>query len=232
MGRDFVREVFYQTEFLWREKNTTADQRNAIVVKTVSNMVKAVDDHGQPVFKPEELLDSSQIKSLFYSFTHSEKKRKTPRPLVKKDPTKKGEIPKCSICNTVFSVQRSLREHIEVVHEGKKPFDCTLCEKKFSKKNNLNQHFERHHVESKKKVSDNARNYIKEIFKNIKLTGRKHRKEVAAETAIKMKEIMDEFDQPIFKPDEYLDAVQINTLLYSFTQVENKKLSRHQNKKK
>merc|ERR1712228_220233 len=116
--------------------------------------------------------------------------------------------------------------------EGKKPYDCTLCEKKFSKKNNLNQHFERHHDESKNKVSDNARNYIKEIFKNIKLTGRKHRKEVAAETAIKMKEIMDEFDQPIFKPDEYLDAVQINTLLYSFTQVENKKMSRHLNKKK
>merc|ERR1712048_1015164 len=116
--------------------------------------------------------------------------------------------------------------------EGKKPFDCTLCEKKFSKKNNLKQHFERHHDESKNKVSDNARNYVNKIFKNIKITDRKHRKEVAAETAIKMKEIQDEFNQPIFQPDEYLDEVQIDTLLYNFIQLENKKLSRQQNKKK
>ena len=116
-----------------------------------------------------------------------------------------------------------MRDHISVVHEGNKPYECSICDKSFSKKSNLTQHFDTHHNENKNKVTDNARTYIRNIFNEVPLLNQAHRKRVATETAVKMYEEQNEFGNPLFSPEDYLDATQINSLLYSFTQVERKK---------
>ena len=116
-----------------------------------------------------------------------------------------------------------MRDHISVVHEGNKPYECSICDKSFSKKSNLTQHFDTHHNENKNRVTDNARTYIRNIFNEVPLLNRAHRKRVATETAVKMCEEQNEFGNPLFSPEDYLDATQINSLLYSFTQVERKK---------
>ena len=74
-------------------------------------------------------------------------------------------------------------------------------------------------------MTDNARTYIRNIFNEVPLLNRAHRKRIAAETAVKMCEELDEFGKLLFSPEDYLDATQINSLLYSFTQVERKKNS-------
>ena len=35
---------------------------------------------------------------------------------------------KCSIVEKLFASKCSLKEHIAVVHDGKKPFKCDLCD--------------------------------------------------------------------------------------------------------
>jgi len=47
---------------------------------------------------------------------------------------------KCSICDQSFSQKGHLKEHTDSVHEGKKPHKCSICGQSFSKKGQLKQH--------------------------------------------------------------------------------------------
>merc|ERR1711862_30155 len=71
-----------------------------------------------------------------------------------------------------------------------------------------------------------ARAYVRNVFNQTPLAGRVHRKKVAAETAVHMPLEKDQAGNPLFTPDEYLDAAQINSLLYNFTQLDHKKIAR------
>ena len=51
---------------------------------------------------------------------------------------------KCNECDAAFSVKRSLKMHIESVHEGKKPFACKFCDASFGQKGNLKRHLAIH----------------------------------------------------------------------------------------
>ena len=52
---------------------------------------------------------------------------------------------KCSICSYSFSQQRSLKRHIESVHDGKKPHKCSICDYSFSSKGILRNHIKSIH---------------------------------------------------------------------------------------
>ena len=43
----------------------------------------------------------------------------------------------CAICNSNFSNNKCLNQHISSVHEKKKPFKCSVCELCFSEKGTL-----------------------------------------------------------------------------------------------
>ena len=46
----------------------------------------------------------------------------------------------CDICGCSFNRNCKLKHHIEVVHEGKKPFKCKICGVRFTEKGNLKKH--------------------------------------------------------------------------------------------
>merc|ERR1712238_75628 len=52
---------------------TGRDHRNVVASETAIRMQEEVDEAGEPFFKPEELLDSWQIKSLLYKFSQHNK---------------------------------------------------------------------------------------------------------------------------------------------------------------
>ena len=51
---------------------------------------------------------------------------------------------KCDQCVNCFSSKRNLLNHIEAVHEGKKPFVCANCNAKYSQKHSLILHIARY----------------------------------------------------------------------------------------
>ena len=52
---------------------------------------------------------------------------------------------KCPVCAALFENRSILNEHIDSVHDGKKPFECKICHLTFSTKTNLEVHEERKH---------------------------------------------------------------------------------------
>ena len=47
---------------------------------------------------------------------------------------------KCSICNVRFAQNQGLKKHIAAVHEGKKPFKCSICDDSFTQIGSMNRH--------------------------------------------------------------------------------------------
>ena len=79
-------------------------------------MQEALDESGAVLFKPEEYLDATQIKHMFYSFAHSEKRKS--RTIKEKGENSVVEKPQCGICGSIFKGKKSLSDHIAIVHEG------------------------------------------------------------------------------------------------------------------
>ena len=46
----------------------------------------------------------------------------------------------CPICNKGFTAERNIKRHIQVVHEGHKPFHCAPCQHNFGSKQELMRH--------------------------------------------------------------------------------------------
>ena len=65
-ARSFVKKIFLESAVTGSDK-MGVEQRNALANETVTSMQVAVDENGEALFKAEEYLDSSQIKSLFYT---------------------------------------------------------------------------------------------------------------------------------------------------------------------
>ena len=60
----------------------------------------------------------------------------------------------CDICDSKFETQITLNKHIdsqhvEFVHEKKKPFNCGICDYNFSQKSDLKRHLESVHEKNK-----------------------------------------------------------------------------------
>ena len=51
----------------------------------------------------------------------------------------------CTECSKEFTATRSVKEHIETVHEGVKNFKCQECEKEFAESSNLKVHIKEVH---------------------------------------------------------------------------------------
>ena len=48
----------------------------------------------------------------------------------------------CYECDVSFGIKPDVKRHIEMVHEGKKPFVCSKCKGRFVNKQGLNRHIE------------------------------------------------------------------------------------------
>ena len=73
---------------------------------------------------------------------------------------------KCHICDRMFSIKKSLENHIEAVHGGKKPYKCKICDHCFTQSSGLSGHVKRAHEEKKIECvicgAMISKNYIKE----------------------------------------------------------------------
>ena len=58
---------------------------------------------------------------------------------------------KCNFCNSKFSFNSDLKRHIKQVHDKVKDFECNLCDSKFSLNGDLNKHVQRVHNKIKNK---------------------------------------------------------------------------------
>ena len=101
--------------------------------------------------------------------------------------------------------------------------ECEICKKKFSSKKNLASHTKNNHSQYENEIMAKSKEYVREIFNSVQITGKAHRKDVALEIELKMKNGMDEFGQPLFERNELLDLQQIEFLLIDFKKTENKK---------
>ena len=95
----------------------------------------------------------------------------------------------CETCNSSFSSKYTLEAHRSTVHEGKKPYVCNICDQNFATKGNLSQHIERHHETTRNKITENAKNFVRNVFNNTPgvaktdKMGIEHRNAVINETA-------------------------------------------------
>ena len=65
----------------------------------------------------------------------------------KKKPILKGKTSfNCKICDTSFKAKKSLKRHIALIHERKKPFQCNTCDFSFLSKQDLDVHIESVHA--------------------------------------------------------------------------------------
>ena len=101
--------------------------------------------------------------------------------------------------------------------------ECEICKKKFSSKKNLASHTKNNHSQYENEIMAKSKEYVREIFNSVPITGKAHRKDVALEIELKMKNGMDELGQPLFEGNEILDLKQIEFLLVDFKKNENKK---------
>ena len=46
----------------------------------------------------------------------------------------------CSICGKRYSEKRGLKEHIEIIHQGKNSWPCRTCDQTFPTRNSLKKH--------------------------------------------------------------------------------------------
>ena len=60
----------------------------------------------------------------------------------------KTEKIKCSIFEKLFASKCSLKEHIAIVHDGKKPFKCDVCNTSCATQSKLKKHFRTAHEEN------------------------------------------------------------------------------------
>ena len=84
---------------------TGRDHRNVVASETAIRMQEEVDESGEPFFKPEELLDSLQIKSLFYKFTQHNKLKSKERLKKQRKNTKKFTKEKTKIKTLEYNVK-------------------------------------------------------------------------------------------------------------------------------
>ena len=60
-------------------------------------------------------------------------------------------IPKiCDTCGKAFPVAGKLKQHIHIVHDGRKDYKCQSCGKLFSVAGNLKQHINKVHESAHK----------------------------------------------------------------------------------
>ena len=50
----------------------------------------------------------------------------------------------CTICNARFALKADANRHIDIIHGGNKPFTCSICDYKFSHRGHLNRHIKKH----------------------------------------------------------------------------------------
>ena len=84
---------------------TGRDHRNLVASETVIRMQEEVDESGEPFFKPEELLDTVQIKTLFYKFTQHNKLKIKERVKKQRKNTKKFSKEKTKIKTLEYNVK-------------------------------------------------------------------------------------------------------------------------------
>ena len=83
----------------------------------------------------------------------------------------------CDICLKNFPTKQEIKEHLKLVHEGRKPYKCELCSAKFEAKHHLKVHIAGNHqcrlcskiFASKVDLSFHIREKHKEIKKPMKL---------------------------------------------------------------
>jgi len=92
------------------------------------------------------------LKSAFTLLKHTRKCSATPCPVCGKEFMSKWKLGNhvkghmdtkshiCDECGKDFLHNFTLVEHIEIVHQGKRPYTCTRCEKTFSRAGNLRAH--------------------------------------------------------------------------------------------
>ena len=78
-----------------------------------------------------------------------------------KEKNKKSDGPtKCAICKKKFTRRSDMQSHVDVVHEGKKPYQCPRCGMKFGQNSAVHKHFRKKHSEEVETlVSLQVKNY-------------------------------------------------------------------------
>ena len=85
-------------------------------------------------------------------FAQTAKKNKKFDQMKKKKKRKWAGLPShgpttCEICKKTFSRRADMKNHVSVVHEGKKPYECPRCEMKFGLNGTAHLHFRKMHSE-------------------------------------------------------------------------------------
>ena len=54
----------------------------------------------------------------------------------------------CHFCDKSFPTSSALNQHVFSVHEGKRPFKCDICDQKFKRKTHLKSHLKSIHKDT------------------------------------------------------------------------------------